>query len=69
MRENSIEQNIMPKFEVVSTGAIDRIRRIGRFLLPQQTEMCLSTHIREHDNQPELPFPKYTDMGEYLERE
>jgi hypothetical protein len=57
--EKNIEQNIMPRFELVSTGIIDRFRRMARFLMPQETELCLSNHIRrdsEPTNQPELPF-------------
>jgi hypothetical protein len=67
--EKNIEQNIMPRFELVSPSIIERFRRMARFLMPQETEMCLSTHIRRDNGlldttgddglipqQPELPF-------------
>jgi hypothetical protein len=58
-----MEKGYPEKYEIFPT--LDRLKdvgqRIGRFLLPQKTEVCLSEHIKHEPTdgeaiQPQLPF-------------
>lgn len=65
-----------PKFDLFPriTKVAEGIKRIA--LAGSRTELCLTEHKRGAaemldealDNQPELPFEKYDDMGCYIDR-
>lgn len=74
-----MEKDIFPEIKIVDIKALKE--RAGAFLsgvwnAGHVTELCLTEHKRgaaemldnAMDNQPELPFEKYDDMGCYIDR-
>ena len=71
------------KYHILEPNFITRIKSFARFMTHQETELCLSEHIRERGAeamlaQPELPFEPhavsegwlaYDSEGNYLDRE
>lgn len=71
-------QGFPEKYHILPTAEqfINRVKGFARFLTHQETELCLSEHIREHEYQPpQLPFDQphavsegwlaFDDMGNY----